>query len=379
MTAKENFNFENPEQMAGQLQARLQELKNARVKCGIVGCSGSGKSSLINAIAGKKIAETGVVETTMEAKDFAHKGIIFTDLPGCGTQTFPKDKYIEKFDILSYDCLILVTAERLTEGDAYLYDQLKKAGRLCFVVRSKFDNAIQSARRDHGHDDWKQTAELIRDKIFSELKSSPPSQIYFVSSWYPAEYDLAQLLEDIARCLSKFGHYKRERFIADMAIYSKEAIAEKIELAKKQVGLYSALAAVNAFNPIPGIDIAADIGILVKMGAEVAEIFGLTEDGFKFIKRLLGPNSIAPLVAKIAQFAARYTATEGVIVILKKFATSMATKEVAKYVPFLGQMVAAGIGWKATSMMGEQLVEDASGLASEILEAVICQAKTEGM
>ena len=44
----------------------LENFKKTKVKCRIIGRSGTGKSSLINAIVGERIAEVGVTETTME-------------------------------------------------------------------------------------------------------------------------------------------------------------------------------------------------------------------------------------------------------------------------------------------------------------------------
>ena len=43
----------------------LENFKKTKVKCRIIGRSGTGKSSLINAIVGEKIADVGVTETTM--------------------------------------------------------------------------------------------------------------------------------------------------------------------------------------------------------------------------------------------------------------------------------------------------------------------------
>lgn len=46
------------------LKADLDKFESARIKCGIIGRSGVGKSSLINAIVGEHIAEVGEVETS---------------------------------------------------------------------------------------------------------------------------------------------------------------------------------------------------------------------------------------------------------------------------------------------------------------------------
>jgi len=44
---------------------------------------------------------------------------------------------------------------------------------------------------------------------------------------------------------------------------------------------------------------------------------------------------------------------------------------VTKYVPFVGPLIAAGIGWQATFIFGEQLVAEAEQLAADILREII--------
>ncbi|WP_448574112.1 GTPase [Trichothermofontia sp.] len=95
---------------AEQCRQKIQGFENAEVRCALIGASGSGKSSLINAIAGERIAKVNVIETTEKAQSFKHQGILFTDLPGCGTVKWPRETYIENLDLLSYDCFLLITS-----------------------------------------------------------------------------------------------------------------------------------------------------------------------------------------------------------------------------------------------------------------------------
>src|SRR4051794_7091727 len=95
---------------------RMARFEETEVKCGLIGPAGSGKSSLINAIFGEKVAAVGVVETTAAAQEFRHgaKGLILVDLPGVGTANWPREHYIDRLGLLAYDCFLLVTAERFT-------------------------------------------------------------------------------------------------------------------------------------------------------------------------------------------------------------------------------------------------------------------------
>lgn len=205
---------------ADKCSEKIKEFENAEVRCGLIGQSGTGKSSLINAIAGAKIAAVGVVEMTNEPQTFRHNGIAFTDLPGCGTVKWPKDSYIRDLDLQSYDCFLLITAQRFYENDAYLFDELTALGRPCFVLRNMVDRAISDAKHDNDHSE-EETKQIIVENIHKQLAPKPPERVYLTSARYPTKYDLKELLNDISNAMDGL---KRARFVADMAVYGSEAL-----------------------------------------------------------------------------------------------------------------------------------------------------------
>lgn len=360
--------FEDPiSDFAKKCREQIEEFEKTEVRCGLIGLSGSGKSSLINAIAGEKIARVGSVETTNEPQGFRHQGIVFTDLPGCGTQTWPQDAYIQKLELHTYDCFILITANRFFESDAYLFRELSKMGKPCFVVRNKVDQAIDEGKHDNDHTE-EDTKRIITENIREQLSPNHPDKIYLTSARYPTKHDLGALLNDISNNL---GGLKRERFIADMAAYGDDALKKKRAVATERIPLYAGLSAANGLNPVPGLDVAADIAVLLKFGQEVAHIYGLTRNQFEFIKRLLGPKVVPSILTKIAGFTAKYLAKEGIVILLKQIATRATVKSLSKYLPAIGPLIAAGIGWQATFSLCEQLVDEAHNLAKEILDGIL--------
>ena len=53
--------------------------------------------------------------------------------------------------------------------------------------------------------------------------------------------------------------------------------------------------------------------------------------------------------------------------LLKSFAGRQAVKTFAKYIPFIGQAIAAGLGYAITSNVGNSYLSDCHELAEEIL------------
>lgn len=359
-------------EFAAECKSKIEEFERTEVRCGLIGPSGSGKSSLINAIAGEKIAAVGVVETTNQPQEFTRQGIIFTDLPGCGTPSWPRHNYIQRLQLESYDCFLLVTAHRFQENDLYLFQELSALGKPCFVIRNMVDRAIEDARHDNNQAEA-DTMEQIRDDIRRQLPPLPDSsvpKIYLTSARHPTRYDLQELLQDISRALQGV---KQSRFVADMAIYGEQTLKKKREIALGRLRVYAGLSAANGLNPVPGMDIATDLTLMVKLGREIAHIYGLTSNQFDYIKRLLGPKAIPSLLAKIAQFGAKYLAKEGILLVLRKIATRTTAKHVSKWIPFVGPLISTRIGWKATFILGEQLVDEAEDLARDILKEIAKQ------
>lgn len=347
----------------------LKEFHSAKIRCGIIGRSGTGKSSLINAIAGETISAVGEVETTTEVGEpHHHMGLLFYDLPGSSTQRFPKETYIEDTGIKELDCVILVTADRFYEDDLFLIKEVAKLNIPIFAVRNKIDQSIGSALKRGVTES--ETLKTIYNDINKNLEASNHKGIYLISAENPFEYDFDRLLGDIAKNLDKI---KRDRFIADVTATSERMIKEKREIAEKLVSRYAALAAANGLNPIPGVDISLDLALLVKMGNDVANIYGINKKSQEYYESFLDfsdSSKLKTVLGKISQYAAKYIGQEAIMLLLKRFAATVATKYASKWVPFVGQAIAAGVGFVMTSSVGTSMIDDAEEFALELFTSL---------
>jgi predicted GTPase len=359
------------ETIATELVKRKQELDATSVRLAVIGMTGAGKSSLINAIYGRPLAKVGVVsvEHSPEGEEYEVDGIHLVDLPGAGAVNRPVAGYVSDLKLLDpgrYDGFLLVTASRLTEADVALFKEIHvQAGKPFFVVRTHFDLAVRSTG------DEAAARQQIDEFFRRHLPLAGFERVYMVASPEPGRYDLPVLLADIARSLPDV---KQLRVLEMIPAYTDELIKKKRQAVEEIVFMQATLAAANGLNPIPGLDIAVDIKLLQKMTERVVSAFGLTRGQLEGLARMsVGKVSLDRLLDVAAPVLSRL-ATAGVVSLFERAGTEVikrgAGKEVAqegsryffkygvRYAPVVGQLVSAGVGFGAAYLYGQYLLND---------------------
>jgi GTP-binding protein EngB required for normal cell division/uncharacterized protein (DUF697 family) len=332
------------------IRRKLDEENRTTVSVALFGQPGAGKSSLINAILGQRVAEAGVeTDKTVSAASYEAKGLRFVDLPGYGTKNFPKETYAEKFDIKQFDLFLCVTSGKLHQADTEFFRELGQIGKVCIFVVNKHDDLWE---------DGVSIEELERRKIADICKHVGNSvRVVFTSCRKGTGLDALNV--EIQRNLDGA---KQERWARGAKAYSSSFLASKKIACEKYVAYAAAAAAANGINPVPGVDVAVDISIILKLFKEIRDDYGLSDSFLVNLKQ-----SSIPAVGRLANNVVQYAVKEGIMILLKSFAGRQVVKSVAKYIPFVGQAIAAGIGYAITSNVGNSYLDDCHKLAEEIL------------
>eukprot|EP01055_Gregarina_sp_Pseudo9_P001415 Gregarina_sp_Pseudo_9__1414@NODE_1946_length_1238_cov_27_412844_g1803_i0_p1_GENE_NODE_1946_length_1238_cov_27_412844_g1803_i0NODE_1946_length_1238_cov_27_412844_g1803_i0_p1_ORF_typecomplete_len349_score63_84IIGP/PF05049_13/6_1e02IIGP/PF05049_13/5e52MMR_HSR1/PF01926_23/5_4e07FeoB_N/PF02421_18/6_5e07ABC_tran/PF00005_27/5_7e06RsgA_GTPase/PF03193_16/4_8e05RsgA_GTPase/PF03193_16/6_2e02AIG1/PF04548_16/2_4e03AIG1/PF04548_16/0_00031Roc/PF08477_13/0_00035AAA_29/PF13555_6/0_00059KAP_NTPase/PF07693_14/9e02 len=162
---------------------RRLRCKEGYIHVAIAGRSGSGKSSLVNAIRGLSDKQSGAaavghVETTLEigryeAPDMLSK-VVWYDIPGAGTIKVDRWHYFKKQCLCGFEAVILVWNNRFVDTDIEILTECQKRRIPCFVVRSKCDVDLKNILRD------------IQDELSlsddSDAKLPPPAQKRYTES-----------------------------------------------------------------------------------------------------------------------------------------------------------------------------------------------------
>jgi uncharacterized protein (DUF697 family) len=120
--------------------------------------------------------------------------------------------------------------------------------------------------------------------------------------------------------------------------------------------------------PIPGIDIAVDIGVLMSMIEDINAAFGLTPAQ---IDRLAPRRKVFAYKAVMTVGSAlvgRVMTRELVIRVLKTVGVRLTAKQAARAVPIAGQVVAASLSFAALKYLGDRHIQDCVQVADTLLD-----------
>lgn len=177
----------------------------------VVGLSGTGKSSLINAFRGLAnhdpgAAAAGVNETTINTTRYPdpnHARCVWYDVPGAGTLAVSDWQYFKDRALYVFDALIVLFADRFTMTDIAILKTCRACNIPTLIVRSKSDQYTRSIRHDSGYetdpDDYssrfsapflraeeqarallvQQSRETVNDNLTEA--GLPPQRVYIVS------------------------------------------------------------------------------------------------------------------------------------------------------------------------------------------------------
>ena len=332
----------------------IQRNESSFSRIAVVGQPGAGKSTLINRLVGEKVAKTGVgTDTTKDAQEYDFPQIFqkLVDTPGYDTEMFTFNRWKEKFSLQKYDVFILMFKGKLHEKDGQLFSELKNWNRErnhpLFVVRN-FSDGLSNDEKNSIRQDVKKIG-FVNEPV------------YFTDCRYKIGIDT--LTNAIAR--TDFKKIWRDRIISKFTQEKNSYLRSANGRAKNEIESGSMVAGANGLNPIPGVDVAADLAIYYNIFGDIRNCYDISE-GDAALYTL-------PVAKKLLELATK----EGVSILLKKFAGRVAVKSVAKYIPIFGQALSAGIGYKMASYAGEEYNDYCYRFAEDVMDKLIAEKIAE--
>ena len=137
---------------------------------------------------------------------------------------------------------------------------------------------------------------------------------------------------------------------------------ECLELVKKR----SYLSAGAAVIPVPFLDVVIDIGLLSQFIPEVNSRFGLAPDQISVFDPKTKEIHWKELRKRGFEFSGLVVARTAAKASLNNLAAKVITKQVTKFIPLGGSIIAASLGYIVMKKIAEAHVEDCYKLAKSI-------------
>jgi len=377
------------------IKKKLNEWKDMPMNIALIGRSGVGKSSSINAFLGltaddidKGAAAVGCTEDsgTKTIKEYKHPDnnqLTFWDLPGGGTPAFPQHSYMEKIDVDKYDFFLLVTKDRFGEIDAWLAEELTKRKKGYFFIRTHVAAAVADYRKAHPKS--QRTEDHIVAEILgnadAQLKNLPTKaaieiKVFLIDNYELDKYDFSHLQKQL---IGNFPEVKREALLLTLRATNRTMVDQKAECLRSRIWRAAALSAGISVVPIPGTSFAADVVILFRWTQFYFKQFGLHEESLRRLAQRTGSVDYSELHAvvmrafevEVSTLKARNILTfiSSLGISLAAFeAESVAEEVVGLLLPVIGKALAASMSYVTTFWLLGQILDKMHAVAIEVYD-----------
>lgn len=140
------------------------------------------------------------------------------------------------------------------------------------------------------------------------------------------------------------------------------------EECKSMVNKRASASAAAAVIPVPGADVGADVVIMMELLPAINKKFGLSREQLDQLDSVI-KGKIAVIISSIgSELVGKYITKQTVTLLLKKVGAKIAVKQVAKYVPFIGQAVSAGISFGAMKYLGNSHIDECYEVCRRIID-----------
>lgn len=130
------------------------------------------------------------------------------------------------------------------------------------------------------------------------------------------------------------------------------------------------LAASVSFVPIPGVDFITDVAVLVKLLPEINARFGLGDAQVERLSPARKAIAYRLMVSAGGLLARKITTTTLLTTVLRRAGLRLGVMEVSRFVPVVGQGVAAIVAYLALTHLANRHIDECAALAREMRTAL---------
>lgn len=143
------------------------------------------------------------------------------------------------------------------------------------------------------------------------------------------------------------------------------ALAAAVKRSRKRLNKRALVAAAASAVPMPGLDWAVDAALLSRLIPEINKEFGLAPSQLDQLdpKKRDQVQKAVSMVGSV--LIGKFISRELVLKAATKIGVRLSTRQLAKFVPFAGQIVSAAVGYAAIRYFGEEHIKDCIRVARQ--------------
>lgn len=135
---------------------------------------------------------------------------------------------------------------------------------------------------------------------------------------------------------------------------------------KSMVNKRATSSAAIAIVPVPGADVVADVAIMLELLPAINRKFGLSQEQIEKLDSAIKAKILVIITSIGSQLIGKVITKELVVLLLRKVGVRVAIKQVAKFIPFVGQAVSAGISFAAMKYLGNSHIDECYSVCKRV-------------
>ncbi len=132
-----------------------------------------------------------------------------------------------------------------------------------------------------------------------------------------------------------------------------------------------------ALLPVPGVDIAADVGLLLELLPSINRQFNLTPEQIDRLDPQFKSFLYGVIKTTGSRAAGHFVTKQVVLSMLQKVGVRLTAKQTLKFIPFAGQAAAAVLSASAMLLIGHAHIEECYAIVKKGLEYKALPAPSE--
>ena len=274
--------------------------------------------------------------------------------------------YCKKVEFEKFHAFLILTAGRFTKHGLELAKKIRSSKKKFFLIRTKIDENVRAEKRKKSFNE-----EAMLQKIRSDCSEnlgdllSDVRDIFLISNHERDKWDFARLLQAVLNALPT---YQRETLVLSLGnAVTKDILQKKVQVLRGRIWTVASLSAAAACFPIPSLNIAVDIGLILNEFAFYRSQLGLPAVGSDDFVKL--HSSTQAQVRKISMT----TSGQAAVFISTYAVATFPFEQVLRVIP----VVSSPFAYKATYAALEKCLKTVENTALLILKEAAIKANEE--